>query len=68
VKKWVKRFVPIGIVIAVIASFAFAGIASQKAPSVPNTAEKALVARRLANVQKPITHAHDLPPGAPERL
>lgn len=27
-KKWVKRFVPIDIVIAVIASFAFAGIAS----------------------------------------
>jgi len=45
VKKWVKRFVPIGIVIAVIASFAFAGIASQKAPSVPSAAEKALVAR-----------------------
>lgn len=44
-KRWVKRFVSIGIVIAVIASFALAGIASQKAPSVPSTAEKALVAR-----------------------
>jgi micrococcal nuclease len=45
VKKWVKRFVPIGIVIAVITSFVFTGIASQKAPSIPSTAEKALVAR-----------------------
>ena len=44
-KKWVKRFVPIGIVIAVITSFVFTGIASQKAPSIPSTAEKALVAR-----------------------
>jgi len=45
VKKWVKRFVPIGIIITVITSFAFTGIASQKAPSIPNTAEKALVSR-----------------------
>ena len=44
-KKWVKRFAPIGIVIAVITSFVFTGIASQKAPSIPSTAEKALVAR-----------------------
>lgn len=44
-KKWVKRFVPIGIIITVITSFAFTGIASQKAPSIPNTAEKALVSR-----------------------
>ncbi|NLJ41871.1 MAG: nuclease, partial [Clostridiales bacterium] len=34
-----------GIVIAVITSFAFAGVVSQKAPSIPNTAEKALVSR-----------------------
>jgi micrococcal nuclease len=44
-EKWVKRFAPIGIVIAVIVSFAFAGVASQKAQSIPSTAEKALVSR-----------------------
>jgi len=43
VKRRIRRFIPIGIVIAVIARFAFPSIASQKTSSIPNGTEKVLI-------------------------
>ncbi len=42
-KRRIRRFIPIGIVIAVIARFAFPSIASQKTSSIPNGTEKVLI-------------------------
>ncbi len=44
-KKRFIRLVPIGVIIVIIISFAFAGIASQKTSSMPSNVEKALIAR-----------------------
>jgi len=44
VKRRIRKFIPIGVIIVVIALFVFPSIASQKTSSIPNGAEKVLIA------------------------